>query len=148
MRGAIALVFLLAFPLVSAILVDIDVPENIENLHGDEIVLKSIDGKWDQKMWDDLEDRGITPLRLLNPNELLAWNAGNTELNLDKISIHDGIGAEWRGGGLHSDTYNGDVWVVFEPNLPATGVELIIEKFKQIGIEINQDLESYNSIIP
>jgi len=148
MRGAMALVFLLAFPLASAILVDIDAPENIDNLHGEEIVLKSIDRKWDQKMWDDLEDRGITPLRLLNPNELLAWNAGNTELNFDKISIHDGIKAEWRGGGLHSDTYNGDVWVVFEPNLPATGVELIIEKFKQIGIEINQDLKSYNSIIP
>ncbi len=148
MRGALLLVVLLIVPLASAILVGIDSPEEIDNFSGQEIIIQAIEEPWNQKTWDGLENHAITPLRLLNPYELVAWDSRNNVLNFPGTIMQDGIAAEWRGGLINYDEYTGEVWIVFEPNLPTSGAEFLIWKFKQIGVDINPNLDIYNSLIP
>jgi len=148
MRGAISLVILIIVPLASGILVGIDSPEDTDVLSGKEIVVRSTDMPWTQGMWDDLKIQGLTPLRLLTQNELLAWDSENLGLVNHDLVVENGIPAEWRGGELDHETYTGEVWVVFEPNLPPPAAELLIWKFKQLDVEISKDVSVYNSIIP
>ena len=148
MRGALLLAVLLIVPLASAILVGIDPPEGTDNFSGQEIIIQSVEEPWNQKMWDDLENYGITPLRLLTPYELVAWNSINDGLKPPGVAIQESSSAQWRGGLVDYDTYSGKIWIIFEPNLPTSGAELLIWKFNQMGIDINSDLEKYGSLIP
>ena len=112
MRGALLLVVLLIVPLASAILVGIDSPEEIDNFSGQEIIIQAIEEPWNQKTWDGLENHAITPLRLLNPYELVAWDSRNNVLNFPGTIIQDGVAAEWRGGLINHDEYTGEVWII------------------------------------
>ena len=148
MRGVFSLAILMIVPLASGILVGIEPPTSMEETLGREVVIRSEDVQWNQEMWNDLENEGLFPLRLLNPNELNTWAQGDSDLIIEGMIIEEGFSAEWRSSTLNKNTYNGEVWVVFEPNLPSIAANFLIDNFKQSGVSISGDLSAYASVIP
>tara|TARA_S200000501_G_scaffold107245_1_gene100655 strand:- start:4752 stop:7889 length:3138 start_codon:yes stop_codon:yes gene_type:complete len=145
-RGSI-LVLVLIFPLASGLITNVEMPEIKQNL-GYEIIIDSKENQWTQSMWDDLEQYGLAPLRLLSDTELLVWKTDLSVEKLDGFDFYNGHNTEWRSPGIGLDGFRGEVRVVFEPNLPAYASEYVINSFSSLGFGISNDLEDYNSIIP
>ena len=145
-RGSI-LVLVLIFPLASGLITNVEMPEIKQNL-GYEIIIDSKENQWTQSMWDDLEQYGITPLRLLSDTELLVWKTDLSVEKLDGFDFYNGHNTEWRSPGIGLDGFRGEIRVVFEPNLPAYASEYVINSFSSLGFGISNYLEDYNSIIP
>lgn len=148
MRGVVSLVVLLIIPLASGIIVDMDSPYRGDEIIGREVVITSLEFQWSQEMWDELENEGLFPLRLLNPNKLNAWAPKNSELLVHGMEIEDGFPAEWRSDTFTINEYVGEVWVVFEPNLPDSAAKFLIKEFQVLGATISKDLDVYSSPIP
>ena len=147
MRGSYVLVLLLVIPLASGLVTDLDVPE-IEHEIGHEIILKSNDHRWTQSMWDGLEKHDITPLRQLSDYEILAWRSNLDLIELEDFEFSNGHNSNWRGGKIYSEGFVGEIRVVFEPNLPSSAFEYLIDSFSYFDLEISNDFEHYNSVIP
>ena len=148
MRRVISLAVLIILPLASGLLVGIEAPEELEQEFGRELVIQSTEQPWEQTMWDGLKNKELTPLRLLTPNSLLVWDSDNSNYDISGTIIETMIPAEWRGDSIDSQTYEGYLWIVFEPNLPKVAAQNLILWFGGHGVEMNNDLGAYGKVIP
>ena len=147
MRRGFMLALVLIIPLASGLITNVEIPD-IEQKLGHEIIISSNGKEWNQSMWDDLQQYGITPLRLLNETELLGWRNDFSVIDLEDFELFNGHDNNWRSGEFELENYIGEIRVVFEPNLPASAAEYLIYSFSSIGFEISNNLEDYNSVIP
>ena len=147
MRSGTILALLLIIPLASGLITNVDIPE-VEQKLRHEIIITSNQNQWTQSMWDELELYGITPLRLLSDTEALVWRNDLSLIELVGFDLSNGHDVNWRGGGIGLEDYLGEIRVVFEPNLPPSAFEYLVASFSSLGLEISNNIEDYNSVIP
>ena len=147
MRGGTILALLLIIPLASGLITNVEIPE-VEKKLGFEVIISSNQNQWTQSMWDDLEMHGITPLRMLSDTEALVWRSDLSLIDLVGFDLSNGHDVNWRGGEINLEDYRGEIRVVFEPNLPPSAFEYLIASFSSFGLEISNNVEDYNSVIP
>jgi len=148
MRPVILLLLVLLMPLSTAFLTDnIDPRDAIGGGQEIEIILK--DGYWTQDNWNALKNSGITPLRIISPSTLLAWN-GAEDINLDlPVEINDAKQAQYKAGldGLQpsADTI---LRLVFEPRLPEVAALQLSQQLALFSIEVDNEKLLLSSPIP
>ena len=114
-------------PFVGAFSVPIAPVEKYETiLYSEEI--------WTAESWASVRNEGFEPLRLLSPNELLAWGSKGEPVG----------DAEWHGG-INVIEPNGPVRILLEPRLPNSAVYTILSTLNSYEIEYQP---SPNSPLP
>ena len=98
------LALVLIIPLASGLITNVEMPD-IEQKLGHEIIISSNGKEWNQSMWDDLQQYGITPLRLLNETELLGWRNDFSVIDLEYFELFNGHDNNWRGGEFELENY-------------------------------------------
>ena len=83
MRRAFVMVLLLFLPAVNAHVGPELFPEQ-EGL-GHEVLLSIDEGVWTYEEWSGLEAKGVVPLRVISPTELIGWTFDDYNLSLIHI---------------------------------------------------------------
>jgi len=141
MRPALFVTMLLLLPLVQGLGPSL-LPGPVS---GEEQVLILDEGVWSQELWMSLGDAGYTPLRMVHPTEVLVWRSVEA-IALPGVYVGEAPGVEFKGD-LGRFTEYDSFRFVFEPRLPADAVHQLVSEFDLFGIDIEQRVESYSSVI-
>ena len=99
MRRAFLMVFLLFLPAVNAHVAPELLPE--EEGVGHEVLLSINEGVWTYEEWSGLEAKGVVPLRVISPTELIGW--AFDDFSEDGFASSPSPGAIWKSGLDHMD---------------------------------------------
>ena len=129
MRSLLLAVLILVAPLPIDELVD------EEEYTGREVILEIPNNQvWSQQDWENLEDYGYRPLRLLNPSTLIAWKSDVNAQHPTALE-YNAEKAVWK-----SEPHEGQyVRVVFEPGLSES---ILQEVHGQLQDVLNSPLQS------
>lgn len=142
MRPAFFITLLLLLPIVQGLGPSL----TPEKSSGGEQVLVLNEGFWSQEQWDSLKDEGYTPLRMLHPAQVLAWRSPEA-MNVEGVSVEVAPPVQFKGDLVHINNHQ-YLRIVFEPRLPPEAVWHLVSSFGSLGIDIDSDAGSYDSIIP
>ena len=117
-----------------------------ERLSGEEQVLILDEGVWSQELWTALDDTGYTPLRMVNPTEILVWRSPDA-VDLSGVQVGEAPEVQFKGEFGRFTEYD-SFRFVFEPNLPPEAVQQLVAEFAQFGIDIESRAEWYSSVLP
>ena len=131
MRRAFVMVMLLFFPAVNAYVAPELFPKE-EDL-GHEVLLSINDGVWTYEEWSSLEAKGVIPLRVISPTELVGWTSGDFEE--EGFASSPSPNAIWKAGLNDMEPLGGDaVRLLLEPRLPVGAFSILQKQFAALGV--------------
>ena len=131
MRRALVMILVLFLPVVNAYVAPISPPAAAQ-IEG-EFILEHPSGVWTHDLWKDLQDQGLTPLRVVSPTQLLVW--GHEPSAPEAFIVDDAPPAAWKSGLNGAGPVHGElVRIVLEPRLPNAVFEGLREDFALMGI--------------
>ena len=131
MRRAFVMVLLLFFPAVNAYVAPGMFPE--QESTGQEVLLSMNEGVWTYEEWSSLKDKGVVPLRVISPTELIGW--ASAEFNEEGFVSSPSPDAVWKYGLDDFGPRSGDVVrLVLEPRLPREAFSGLQSQFAASGV--------------
>ena len=131
MRRAFVMVLLLFLPAVNAHVGTELFPEQ-EGL-GHEVLLSIDEGVWTYEEWSGLEAKGVVPLRVISPTELIGWTFD--DFNEDGFVSSPSPDAIWKSGLDGMEPHGGDVVrLLLEPRLPVGAFSILQTQFAALGV--------------
>nr|ADD93184.1 hypothetical protein [uncultured archaeon MedDCM-OCT-S08-C16] len=97
------------------------------------MLLSINEGVWTYDEWSGLESKGVVPLRVISPTELIGW--AFDDFSEDGFASSPSPGAIWKSGLDHMDPRGGDVVrLLLEPRLPVEAFSVLQTQFAALGI--------------
>ncbi|MBL6806828.1 MAG: S8 family serine peptidase [Candidatus Poseidonia sp.] len=143
MRTAWWLVLLFVLPLASGLQTPAYMPK--PDIGGEEKLLRLDQAVWTSQAWEEMEQHGVVPLRVVSPETLLVWHPTQSVLPsyVEVIPFDDAV---WKGG--LDDRGWSDIRLVFEPNLPLLVKEEVIASLSFLDAELIESVALVESVLP
>ena len=139
MRRTLMVALLLFLPVVNAYVAPIAPPET-ERMEG-EFLLEHPSGVWTHDLWMDVQNQGLTPLRVVSPTQLLVW--GHEVSAPKEFVVGEAPSAAWKPALNEVGPGRGElVRIVLEPRLPNAAFEALSKDLAQLGIEMAGEHQS------
>ena len=147
MRRGLLVALIILLPMANAIALDPPQVSEIEPVRWSEVVIVLDSDNWDSSLWQEINEAGAYPIRVLNHQELLVWQSNDIVLS-SEFTILESQPAEWRSTLDPTNLPVMEIKILFEPRLPALAFTQIEQDLRAIGIE-NEHVGNFDySVMP